>query len=135
MTFRTPTLFAAAAGLWMALPLPGQEPARLDVDRGPALTPRASLSADQTLADSIAEQLRQSGQLHQYRIDINVQNGTAELSGIVVDQPQREEALRLVQGVPGVDLVRDHLTLSGPIAQVLGQATVEQAPPPREVKR
>jgi BON domain len=130
VTFRTHTLIAAAAGLWMALPLPGQEPARLDVDRGPALPPRASLSADQTLADSIAEQLRQSGQLHQYRIDINVQNGTAELSGTVVDQPQREEALRLVQGVPGVERVRDHLALSGAITQVQGKASAEQAPPP-----
>jgi hypothetical protein len=124
---------AAAAGLWLALPLPGQEPARLEVEHGPAITPRLETSVDQTLATTIADHLRQSGQLHNYRIDINVQNGAADLSGTVVDQPQREEALRLVQGVPGVERVRDHLSLTGPITQVLGQATVEQGPPPRRV--
>jgi len=130
VTFRIRTLIAAAAGLWLAFPLPGQEPARLDVDPGPALAPRAAVSADQALANSIAEQLRQSGQLHQYRININVQNGAAELTGTVVDQPQHEEALRLVQGVPGVERVRDRLALSGPITQVQGNATAEQVPPP-----
>src|SRR5437879_4670083 len=115
----------------MALPLPGQEPARLAVEHGQAITPRLEVSAAQTLANTIADHLRQSGQLHNYRIDINVQDGAALLTGTVVDQPQREEALRLVQGVPGVDRVRDHLTLSGPITQVQGQANVEEGPPPR----
>lgn len=133
MTVPTRYFLAAAAGLCLALPLPGQEPARLDVDSGPAITPRLEVSADQSLANTIAEHLRQSGQLHNYRIDINVHDGAAELTGSVVDQLQREEALRRVQGVPGVDRVRDQLTLSGPITQVLGQATAEQAPPPRRV--
>ncbi|HEV3116341.1 MAG TPA: BON domain-containing protein [Gemmataceae bacterium] len=133
MTVRKRYFLAAAAGLWMALPLPGQEPARLEMERGQAVPPRLATPADQNLADSIADHLRQSGQLHNYRIDINVNNGAAELTGSVVDQPQREEALRLVQGVPGVERVRDNLTLSGPIAQVQGQASAEQGPPPRMV--
>src|SRR5437870_2848885 len=57
-------VLAAAAGLWMALPLPGQEPARLQMDGGPAITPRLEVSADQSLANTIADHLRQSGQLH-----------------------------------------------------------------------
>src|SRR5207244_11974312 len=108
-------------------------PDRLAMERDPALTLRVEMSSDQSIANNIPHLLQQSGQLHNYRIDINVHHGAADLIGSVVDQLQREEALRLVQGVPGVDLVRDHLTLSGPIAQVLGQATVEQAPPPRRV--
>src|SRR5262249_48338513 len=43
--------------------------------------------------------------------------GTAELTGSVADQLQREEALRIVQGVPGVDRVRDRLTLANPIVR------------------
>src|SRR5205807_4702368 len=133
VTVRNRYFLAAAAGLWMALPLPGQEPARLEVERGQAISPRVEISTEQTLANTIADHLRQSGQLHRYRIDINVPHGTAELSGSVVDQPQREEALRLVQGVPGVERVRDRLILSGQLEQVQGQATAEQGPPPRRV--
>jgi hypothetical protein len=133
VTVRNCYFLAAAAGLWMALPLPGQEPARLEVERGQAITPRVEISTEQTLANAIADHLRQSGQLHHYRIDINVSRGAAELSGSVVDQPQREEALRLVQGVPGVERVRDRLILSGQLEQVQGQATAEQGPPPRRI--
>jgi hypothetical protein len=133
VTVRKSYFLAAAAGLWMALPLPGQEPARLEVERGPAVGPSLAASADQNLADIIADHLRQSGQLHNYRIDINVNQGAAQLTGTVVDQPQREEAVRLAQGVPGVERVRDSLTISSPIAQVQGQSSAEQGPPPRMV--
>jgi hypothetical protein len=110
----------------MSLPLSGQEPARLQVEPG--------LSANQTLADTIAEHLRQSGQLRNYRINVVFQDGIAELSGTVADQPQREEALRLVQGVPGVERVHDRLDVAGAITAVQGLAAIqESAPPPRRV--
>jgi hypothetical protein len=114
----------------MALPLPGQEPARLQVDRGPTLAAPIEPSANQKLANVIAEQLRQSGQLHQYRIDIAVTDGVAHLTGAVADQTQREEVLRLVQGVAGVERVSDSLSLGGTITTVQGH---ELAPPPRLV--
>jgi hypothetical protein len=119
-------LLAAALGLWMGQALPAQEPAR-------PVNPAEPPSANQKTADTIAEHLRQSGQLRQYSIDVAFANGTAELNGVVADQLQREEALRVVQGVPGVERVRDHLRLAeSPITPVQAAvpAPVPVAPPP-----
>jgi hypothetical protein len=125
---------AAAAGLWIALPLSGQEPARLQVERGQALTPRVELSADQKLADTVADHLRQSGQLHNYRIEVAVQDGITQLTGTIADQSQREEAVRLVRGVPGVERVRDYLAIGNAIQPVQGVAVAQElTPPPRPV--
>ncbi len=125
MTVRCRSLLAAALGLWMAHPLLGQEPARLGVGEAPNLAARPQVSANQQMANTIAEHLKQSGQLRRYTIDIAFQNGTAELTGSVADQAQREEALRLVQGVAGVERVRDRMT----IGSASGLVQV-QAPPP-----
>jgi hypothetical protein len=70
------------------------------------------------MADAIAANLRQSGQLRQYCVDVSYRAGTAELTGVVNDQPQREEVLRIVQGVPGVERVIDHLSLANPVRPV-----------------
>ncbi len=130
MTLRSHYLLAAGVGMWIAHTLPAQEPARLDVDHGRALVPQTQVSANQRMANCIAEQLRQSSQLHQYAIDIAFQNGTALLTGTVADQGQREEALRLVQGVPGVERVRDHLTLGGaPLTQTQAEVPEPLAAP------
>lgn len=111
---------AAAVSLGLTEALPAQEPARLPVARSQTL----AQSANQQIADAIAEQLRQSGQLRHYRIDIAFANGTAEVSGQVADPPQHDEALRLVQGVPGVERVLDRLTVAGAgaLRQVQGEA-------------
>jgi hypothetical protein len=84
------------------------------------------------MANAIAEQLRQSGQLRRYNIGIAFQDGTAELTGSVADQPQREEALRLVQGVPGVERVRDHLQLTGTGGGSIAQAQAVAPAPTAE---
>lgn len=114
MTVRFRNLLAAGMGLWIAHTLPAQEPARLSVEHGRALVPHAEVSTNQRLANTVAEHLQQSGQLRRYAIDITFQNGTASLTGSVTDQGQREEAVRLVQGVPGVERVLNHLTLASP---------------------
>lgn len=106
-------VLAAAAGLGVARSLPAQEPARL------------AASANQQVADAIAAQLRQGGQLRRYHIDIAFTDGVAELTGRVADPSQRDEALRLVQGVPGVERVIDRLTVTG------GTITQVQAEAPR----
>jgi hypothetical protein len=77
-----------------------------------------SASSNQKMADTIAEQLRQNGQLRRYSIDIAYLDGAVELSGFVADQSQREEVLRIVQGVPGVERVVDHLTSADIIQRV-----------------
>jgi hypothetical protein len=118
---------AAAAGLLLAQVLPGQEPARLEVDQGTALTPRVELSANQQTANAIAAQLQKSGRLHQYRIEVAFQNGIADLTGMVSDATQRDEAVRLAHGVAGVAHVHDHLTVAGS-----GVVPCAQAQPPAE---
>jgi hypothetical protein len=113
----------------MAHTLPAEEPARLAVVPEPA---RAELEANQQIANTIAANLRQSGQLRQYHLDIAVRNGTAELTGSVIDQPQREEAVRIAQGVPGVERVLDRITVNGAITPVQAKTPMpEQGPPPR----
>jgi hypothetical protein len=106
-------VLASTVGLWLAQTVPGwtqppaapqAEPSRLQLTPAPA-------SPNQQLADACAAHLRQSGQLKGYRIDLRVEGGIVELTGQVADQAQREEAVRIVQGVPGVERVRDHLTL------------------------
>jgi hypothetical protein len=109
-------------------PLPG-EPARLGPVPGKAL-PTAAPSANQQLADTIARDLRQSGALRHYQIDVTVQGASAEVRGTVADQTQREEALRIVQGVPGVERVVDRLALTGAIQPVQAVRQPEKLPEP-----
>src|SRR4051794_25050440 len=110
-------MLAAVLGLWMAHHAPAQEPGAFTAERGRTLATQPPVSVNQQLADSIAGQLRQSGQLRHYTVDVVVQQGAVELTGQVVDQTQREEVLRIVQGVPGVERVIDRLVLSGPVTQ------------------
>jgi hypothetical protein len=113
VTVRSRYLLSAVLGVCLAHPLTAQEPARLNVDPGKALATQPEVSPNQKIANTIAEHLRQSGQLRHYTIDVAVREGSAELTGTVADQPQRDEALRIVMGVPGVERVVDHLTVAG----------------------
>jgi hypothetical protein len=123
---------ALAAGLFAVLPAFGQEPARLEIEANPANRAVIELSRNQQLADTIAGQLRQSGVLHNFDINVAVQDGTVLLSGMVVDLSQRDLALQIAQSVPGVEQVRDRLVLPNGILAV--QAQIEQAPLPRRVE-
>jgi BON domain len=125
VTVLTRFLLLITAGLWMALPLSAQEPGRLDVESVPGIAPRLEPSANQKLADAIAEQLRQSGVLHHYTIDVVFRNGTAELNGTVADQTQHDEVLGIVRGVPAVERIIDHVVSADP-----GTLTTVQAVSP-----
>jgi hypothetical protein len=135
VTVHSRVWLAAAVGLWMAHPLVAAEPARLSVTPHQSVTPRPTASPNQQVANTIADHLRQSGQLHRYEVEVSYRDGLAELTGRVTDQLQREEVLRIVQGVPGVERVRDRLTLTGlgPVtqAQAVTPPTAEMAPRPR----
>jgi hypothetical protein len=109
------------------------EPGRLGL---PAATPIPTVQPDssQKLANSIATHLEQAGTLKQYQVDIAVRSGVVELSGSVADQTQRDEVLRLVQGVPGVSRVSDRMTVGNalvPVARRQDKAG-EKLPPPLE---
>ena len=129
-------LLAVVVGLGMAHHVRAQEPAPLDVSSRGELAPRLQPSANQQVANIIAENLRQSDNLHGYTIDITFEGGTADLTGAVADQWQREAALRIVQGVPGVERVRSHLVLTREAevtqTQASTPAALEQAPTPKK---
>jgi hypothetical protein len=94
-------------------------------------------NANQALADSIAGHLRLSAVLRRYTVDISVSGGDVELRGHVADQAQREEVLRLVQGVPGVVRVVDLLTLACPasgLVRVQGPSLPPRLPDPPAVE-
>ena len=56
----------------------------------------------------MAQGLRK-GRLQNFRVDIQAVNGEVQLTGLVSDWTQRDEALRLAAAVPGVVRVRDRL--------------------------
>ena len=138
MLVRTRLWIAGALGLCLAHGAPAadpirQEPPRLGLPAAQAL-PLTPVSANRKLADAVADQLRQGGQLRNYTIDITVRDGVVELAGVVADQPQREETLRIVRGVPGVDRVIDRLALAEAIRPVQAEARTQEPPklPPPE---
>ncbi|MFO0877749.1 MAG: BON domain-containing protein [Gemmataceae bacterium] len=97
----------------------------------PINLPAANLN--QQLADSVAATLRQSAVLRQYAVEVNVRGGDVELRGQVADQAQREEVLRLVQGVPGVVRVLDQMSLASAgktLVRVQGPAIPPRLPEP-----
>jgi hypothetical protein len=121
----------------MVHPLWAGEPGLLAVAPGQTLDSPPVVSPNQQMANTIAGELRQSGQLHRYSIDISFHEGLAELTGSINDQFQREEVLRIVQGVPGVGRVRDRLVLAGLAGtvtqtQALAPPGPELSPPPKK---
>jgi hypothetical protein len=125
----------ATLGLGLVGALMGQEPARLGVDHGQAVKPKPVQSTNQQIADAVVEQLRNSAHLQGYKIDISFQSGMAEVEGAVSNQMQHDEAIRIVQSVPGVERVRDHLAMNAPLPVMQTQAAMppvgEAAPLPR----
>ncbi|HEX5472342.1 MAG TPA: BON domain-containing protein [Lacipirellulaceae bacterium] len=77
----------------------------------PAASAFADKSAEQQMANRIGTQLKQSGQLHHYRINVRYHNGVAYLEGTVTSVQQRTIAVRLVQHVRGVSKVQYKLEI------------------------
>lgn len=114
--------WSASLGLALfGLAVEAAEPARLSLP--------ASASLNQMLADTVAARLRQSGLLKDYRVDISVTGGTVELSGTVAGQAQREEVVRLVQGIPSVSRVVDRMAVPARAIRPVRQSDLPPALP------
>ena len=74
----------------------------------------AARADNQQIAEQIAAHLRNSGQLHGYKIAVKFQDGTAWLRGRVSSQEQMRIALQLAAQVPGVQRVENELTVAPP---------------------
>jgi len=98
-------LYLAAAGV-----AHGQEGRVLPAPQ-PSRTVMPAPTANEKLAIAIAERLRANDRLKHYHVDVEVTDGVVELTGQVADAKQRDEVLRNVRQVRGVNRVRDHLAI------------------------
>ncbi len=136
MMVRSP-LWLAALGLSLGQPCPGWA-AEMPVAAPPNLAPLPAVATNQQMADTIAERLRQSGRLHHYAIDVAFAHGVAEVSGAVADSTQHDEALRIVETLPGVERVIDRLEVAGAPVKLVSASPIRpvqdgppaQLPPP-----
>ena len=96
------------------------------------LLPAGSLFAESTadndkaMSQQIGLQIKDSGQLHNYRIGVKYQDGVAWLNGSVASAEQREAALQLARGMEGVEHVVCKLEIAQPPAS-------QPAPPAAQV--
>lgn len=93
----------------------------------PATIASAETPAEKQMAQQIGNHLKQSGQLHNYRIGIKFRDGTAFLEGTVTSPEQRRIAINLVKQVKGVARVDFKLELENQ-----PQAQEEQKPAANE---
>jgi len=90
-----------------------RQDATVPVQQQPTLAkPPSQAAVNQRMADAIALRLQLSGTLRGYRVDIRYADGVAELSGRVADAGQRDEVVRIVKSLAGVEQVRDLLSMS-----------------------
>lgn len=76
-----------------------------------ALVPMWAMAGNQEVAEQVAANLRDSGQLHGYKIGVKYQEGTAWLRGQVNSQEQMNAAVKLVFATPGVERVVNNLAV------------------------
>jgi len=78
------------------------------------LVPMLALAGNQEFAEQIAKNLRASGQMHDYKIGVMYQDGTAWLRGQVCSDEQAKTAMQIVSKMPGVSRVENKLTIGPP---------------------
>lgn len=125
MTVRSHRWLAAALGLSLVQPLSGWAAEPVSADPIPLAPAPSGPVSNQHMADAIAGRLRQSELLKHYAIDVTFANGVAQLSGTVAGPAQRDEALRLVRGLAGVERVVSRLQVPGEAAPGIRRVQAE----------
>ena len=77
------------------------------------LVPTWAMGGNQDVAEQIAANLREGGQLTGYKIGVKYQDGTAWLRGTVRNQAQMNTAMSLVMKTPSVTRVVNDLSIVG----------------------
>jgi hypothetical protein len=96
------------------------------------LVPGWAMGENQGVAETIAANLREGGQLTGYKIGVKYQDGTAWLRGTVRDQSQMNTAMNLALQTSGVKRVVNDLTLTEvapPTQNPIGELADHQARP------
>ena len=70
-----------------------------------AALPGWAAAGDREVAQQIADRLRDSGQLQDYRVEVKFNRGTAWLSGRVTSEDQLNSALQIANDTPDVERV------------------------------
>lgn len=81
---------------------------------------------EKAMAQTIAQQVKQSGKLSNYRLGVSYDDGVATLSGEVADASQARAAAVIASRVSGVTKVVNRLTISAPSPGAV-QATKENS--------
>lgn len=97
----------------------------------PALRAAADAEGDRTAAQAIAQNMKESGQLKDYRVGVKFQDGVAWLMGSVTSVEQREIAERIANQTAGVGKVVNKLEVSAPEQT----ASTGEAPAEKSVQR
>jgi len=98
-----------------------------------AVVPSLALAGDnQAVADQIARNIRDSGQISDYKIGVKYQDGTAWLRGRVADQEQLNTTLRTVFQTPGVQRVVNQLEVAPSVREEESAQTAAVDNPLRE---
>lgn len=77
-----------------------------------AVVPALALAGNQEVAEQIANRLRNSGQMIDYKIGVKYQDGTAWLRGQVSNEEQMKTALRLVFETASVERIVNDLDVA-----------------------
>jgi hypothetical protein len=88
--------------------------------------PLAALADDQEVANQIAESMKTSGRMKDYKVGVKVQEGTAWLRGTVASQEQWTTAQMIAEDTYGIDRVVNNLTVAdSKLAEQSGQKSAK----------
>ncbi len=89
----------------------------------------AAADDDRAAAQAIAQNMKESGQLKDYRVGVKFQNGVAWLMGTVTSQEQREIAEQIANQTEGVGKVINKLEVAGQTEQTASADSSEHSQP------
>jgi len=92
------------------------------------LVPSFVLAGNQEIAAQIAQNMKASGQLENYKIRVKFQDGTAWLQGQVTSKAQMNSALKLAFQTPGVTRVVNYMAVVDPTATAKPVQVAAKAP-------
>jgi hypothetical protein len=97
----------------------------------------AESAGDRAAAQQIAQNMKLSGQLKDYRVGVKYQDGVAWLTGSVTSAEQKSIAERIARETDGVERVVSKLEVAGGQPELVQPATAEmpQAAPPRTLRQ
>ena len=81
------------------------------------LSPAFAVAGDQEVAQQIGQNLKSSGKLKGYSINVKVHEGVAQLNGTVSSAQQLDDALSIAEVTPGIERVVNNLSVKAPGAK------------------